>query len=68
MCSKCLDKAKEIARRYENDNASARLDDAQCEILQGLKGFGSKDAEIIRNIIIAYLSEKSYLKKASEKE
>jgi len=44
------------------------LDDAQYEILQGLKGFGSKDAEIIRNIVIAYLSEKSYLKKASEKE
>jgi len=30
-----------------------------------LKGFGSKDAEIIRNVLIAYLSEKSYLKEAS---
>lgn len=43
------------------------LDDDQYEILQGLKGFGSKDAEKIRNTLIAYLSEKSYLKKASEK-
>ena len=38
------------------------LDDEQYEILQNLKGFGKKDAEKIRNIFIAYLSEKSYLK------
>jgi len=44
------------------------LDDEQYAILRSLKGFGSKDAEKIRAIIIAYLSEKSYLKKASEKE
>lgn len=43
------------------------LDDEQYLILQHLKGFGSKDAEIARNIIIAYLSEKSYLKQATEK-
>lgn len=43
------------------------LDDAQYSILQNLRGFGSKDAEIIRNIVIAYLSEKSYLKQATEK-
>jgi len=43
------------------------LDDDQYEILQQLKGFGSKDAEKIRNLVIAYLSEKSYLKRASEK-
>jgi Holliday junction resolvasome RuvABC DNA-binding subunit len=38
------------------------LDDEQYEILQRLKGFGKKDAEKIRNVLIAYLSEKSYLK------
>jgi hypothetical protein len=38
------------------------LDDEQYEILQSLKGFGKKDAEKIRNIFIAYLSEKSYFK------
>jgi len=42
------------------------LDDEQYKILQALRGFGSKDAEILRNIIIAYLSEKSYLKRATE--
>jgi hypothetical protein len=42
------------------------LDDEQYRIIHGIKGFGSKDAEIARNIIIAYLSEKSYIKKASE--
>ncbi|MGB9960018.1 MAG: CopG family transcriptional regulator [Candidatus Bathyarchaeales archaeon] len=38
------------------------LDDEQYEIIKKLKGFGTKDAEKIRNIIIAFLSEKSYLK------
>jgi hypothetical protein len=42
------------------------LDDDQYKILQDLKGFGKKDAEIIRNVFVAYLSEKSYLKKASD--
>ena len=42
------------------------LDDDQYKILQGLKGFGKKDAEIIRNVVLAYLSEKSYLKKAAD--
>jgi hypothetical protein len=41
------------------------FDDEQYAILQGLKGFGTKDAEIIRNIVLAYLSEKSYIKQAS---
>jgi hypothetical protein len=42
------------------------LDDEQLRILHQIKGVGTKDAEIIRNILIAYLSEKSYIKKASE--
>jgi len=42
------------------------LDDEQYEILKKLKGFGQKDAEKIRNIVIAYLSEKSYLKEATK--
>lgn len=39
------------------------LDDEQYKILKSLKGFGTKDAEKLRNIFVAYLSEKSYLKK-----
>jgi hypothetical protein len=42
------------------------LDDDQYKILQRLRGFGKKDAEIIRNVVVAYLSEKSYLKKAAD--
>lgn len=42
------------------------LDDEQYGILQGLKGFGEKDAEKLRNIFIAYMSEKSYLKNAQQ--
>jgi hypothetical protein len=40
------------------------LDDEQYKILQTLKGFGKKDAEKVKNIFLAYLSEKSYLKEA----
>ena len=42
------------------------LDDEQYEIIKRLKGFGTKDAEKIRNIVIAFLSEKSYLKSLQE--
>jgi len=38
------------------------LDEDQYSILKKLKGFGHKDAEKVRNVLIAYLSEKSYLK------
>ena len=34
------------------------LDDEILEIIRKLKGFGKKDAERLKNIIIAYLSEK----------
>jgi hypothetical protein len=40
------------------------LDDEQYAMCRALKGFGTKDAEIIRSLVIAYLSEKSYLKGA----
>jgi len=42
------------------------LDGDQYKILQGLKGMGQKDAEIVRNIVIAWLAANSYIKKASE--
>jgi hypothetical protein len=42
------------------------LDQEQYKILQNLKGFGHKDAEKLRSIFLAYLSEHSYLKKAQE--
>jgi hypothetical protein len=42
------------------------LDDEQYNILQSIKGLGSKDAEKIRNVLLAYLSEKSYIKHASQ--
>jgi hypothetical protein len=33
-----------------------------------LRGLGKKDAEIVRNVLIAYLSEKSYLTQAISEE
>lgn len=39
------------------------LDDELYQIIQGLRGFGTKDAEKINKLVVAYLSEKSYLKK-----
>ncbi len=37
------------------------LDDELLEIIRKLKGFGKNDAERLKNIIIAYLSEKGKL-------
>lgn len=44
------------------------LDDEQYEILTGIKGLGTKDAEKVRNILIAYFSEKGYVKEASRND
>jgi hypothetical protein len=38
------------------------LDDEQMKLMGKIKGMGNKDAEKIKNIVIAYLSEKSYIK------
>lgn len=42
------------------------LDDDQYKILKSLRGFGEADAEKLRNIFIAYASEKSYLKESQK--
>jgi KaiC/GvpD/RAD55 family RecA-like ATPase len=41
------------------------FDEDQVKIIKSLKGFGTKDAEIVRSIVIAYLSEHNYIKQAS---
>ena len=37
------------------------VDEELLEIIRNLKGFGKRDAERLKNIIIAYLSEKGKL-------
>ena len=37
------------------------LDEEQVALLRSVKGFGSKDAEIVKNIVLAYLNEKGYV-------
>jgi hypothetical protein len=37
----------------------------QIEIIRSLKGLGTEDAEIVRSIVMAYLSEHNYIKQAS---
>ena len=48
----------------EGKRVVINLNAEQAELLKSLKGkgFGTKDAEIIKNIFIAYLSDKLYLK------
>ena len=40
---------------------SISLDEEQMRLLDSVKGFGSKEAEKVKNLMIAYLSEKGYL-------
>ena len=48
----------------EGKRVVINLNEEQAELLKSLKGkgFGTKDAEIMKNIFIAYLSDKLYLK------
>jgi hypothetical protein len=41
------------------------FDKDQMEIIRSLKGLGTEDAEIVRSIVVAYLSEHNYIKQAS---
>ena len=41
------------------------FDKDQIEIIRSLKGFGTEDAEIVRSVVMAYLSEHNYIKQAS---
>jgi hypothetical protein len=40
---------------------SISLDVEQVKLLKGLKGFGTKEAEKVKNILLAYLSEKGFM-------
>jgi len=46
---------------------SISLDKDQVSLIHSVKGFGSKEAEIVKNILISYLSEKGYLKEHNKK-
>ena len=37
------------------------MDEEMLEIVRSMKGFGKKDAERLKNVIIAYLAEKGKL-------
>jgi hypothetical protein len=41
---------------------SISLDEEQFHLLKNVKAFGTKDAEKVKNMLLAYLSEKGYLK------
>ena len=40
---------------------SISLDSEQVKILNYLKGYGTKEAEKVKNVLMAYLSEKGFL-------
>ena len=44
------------------------MDEEQISLLHSLKGFGKKEAEIVKNLLLAYLSEKGYVKDFNKKE
>jgi hypothetical protein len=43
------------------------LDMEQIKLLHAIKGFGKKEAEKVKNIMMAYLSEKGYLQEYNKK-
>jgi hypothetical protein len=49
----------------EGQRILVTFDRDQIEIIRSLKGFGTEDTEIVRSIVMAYLSEHDYIKQAS---
>jgi len=59
-----------MANAIDKGESSRKLvnvafDEDQMKIIRSLKGFGTEDAEIVRSIVMAYLSEHNYIKQAS---
>ncbi len=50
-----------LSCNYVAKRIAISLDEEQVELLGTLKGFGNKEAEKVKNVLIAYLSEKGYL-------
>lgn len=46
---------------------SISLDEEQIKLLNTVKGFGSKEAEKVKNILLVYLSEKGYIEEFNKK-
>ena len=40
---------------------SISLDEEQVRLLHSVRGFGTKEAEKVKNLMLAYLSDKGYL-------
>lgn len=47
---------------------SISLDEEQIKLLEFVKGFGTKEAEKVKNILMSYLSEKGYLVEFNKKK
>ena len=47
---------------------SISLDEEQIKLLEFVKGFGTKEAEKVKNILMSYLSEKGYLSEFNKKK
>ena len=43
------------------------LDEEQVKLLSSVEGFGKKEAEKVKNILMAYLSEKGYIERFNKK-
>jgi hypothetical protein len=47
---------------------SISLDKEQVQLINFVRGFGTKDAEKVKNILMSYLSEKGYLEDFNKKK
>lgn len=47
---------------------SISLDEEQTALLHKIRGFGTKEAEKVKNLLLAYLSEKGYMDEFNKKE
>ncbi len=50
------------------NRVSISLDEEQIKLLDSVRGFGRKEAEKVKNLMIAYLSEKGYINEFNKRD
>jgi len=56
-----------VYKPYKAKRINMRFDERQLKLIHSIKGMGTKEAEIVKNILLAYLSEKGYIKEFNKK-
>ncbi len=62
MCSTCVSNVLKVCMMSKTKRVQVSFTESQWKLLEKLRGeFGDGDADIVRNIVLAWLAEKSLI-------